>query len=438
MGAGMAGLLAARTLADHVAEVVVVERDELAPGSRPRRGVPQGRHAHLLLGRGREVIEGLLPGFTGEVVRRGGVLADVPGDGRILLGGGLLLRYRSGFDVVFASRPLLEQVVRESVGSWPGVRLQDRTDAVGLVASAGRVTGLRTRRREDGHEEVLAADLVVNAAGRSPSAVGWLADLGYPVPRQESVGIDLTYVTRTYRRRPADLDGGSFLLVSPEPPDLRGATVLVREGGLWIVALTGLLGERPPEDADGFRRFAESLPVRDLADLLDGAEPVGEPSLAHFSGSTRRRFEELRDVPEGYLVCGDAISSFNPVYGQGMTVAAEESLLLGRELERGLPGLPRRFYRAAAKVVDVPWTMAVTSDLRHPGVRGRRGLGTRVLNAYVVRLVRGARHDRVLADAFVRTNNLVASPLSLLRPSVASRVVLAGLPRRPGRWRSRR
>lgn len=426
VGASMGGLLAARVLADRFDEVVVVERDTLPATQQPRRGVPQGRHTHLLLGRGREVLEQHFPGFTSEVVDRGALVGDLTGRGRVFIRGGFLTSFDSGLDCVCASRPLLEQVVRERVMAMGNVRVLDGTDTLGLRAVADRVTGVRTRRRDAPDEQVLDADLVVGAAGRAAASVGWATELGYPAPTQEEIRVDITYVSRRYRRRPGDLQGDLFLAVTPEPPGVRAGAVLAQEDDLWIVTLIGYLGERPPEDADGFRRYAASLPTRAVADLLADAEPVGEPAVAHFPASRRRRFERLATLPEGYLVVADAISSFNPVYGQGMSVAAEESLVLARALDEGLAGLPRRFYRAAATVVDMPWTIAASSDLRFPQVPGERSVQVRLLNAYIARLLTGARRDPVLARAFTLTNNLMAGPRSLLRPAIAARVMVGG------------
>jgi 2-polyprenyl-6-methoxyphenol hydroxylase-like FAD-dependent oxidoreductase len=422
----MGGLLAARVLADHFSEVVIVDRDTLPSTKEQRRGVPQGRHVHALLARGREVLEQHFPGFTDEVIRRGGLTGDLLQDGRIFMNGGFLVSYESGLPVLCASRPLLETVTRERVARLDNVRFIDSTNAVGLSADSGRVTGLRTRPAGGGEEQQLAGALVVAATGRSPGPLRWLSELGYPVPQEEEIGVDLTYVTRTYKRRPNDLGGARFFIVTPEPPAVRSAAASAQEDDLWMVTLIGYLGERPPVDLDGFQRYARSLPTPELAELLSAAEPVGEPATAHFPASRRRRFERLDKHLDGYLVFGDAISSFNPVYGQGMAVAAEESLALGHALEHGAHGIPHRFYAAAQRIVDVPWTMAASSDLRYPDVPGERTMQIRILNTYVARLLVAARHDQVVAEAFARTNNLLDSPQSLLRPAIAARVLLGG------------
>lgn len=435
-GASMAGLLSARVLSDRFREVVVVERDRLPTGPRPRRGVPQDRHVHGLLARGRDVLEELLPGFTDEVVRHGGVTGDLAGDCRWHMNGAFLASYDSGMVGLAASRPLLESVVRSRVRALPNVRFAENTDVLGLTAAKGRVTGVRLRGRSGSDEEALAADLVVGATGRGAAAVGWLTELGYAGPVEDTVGVDLSYVTRHYRRRPGDLGGAIVLVVAAQPPDLRSAAVIAQEDDRWVVTLIGYLGEQAPGDVAGFTAYAAALPVPDVAELVSRAEPLDEPAVARFPGSRRRRWERAGALPERYVVVGDAISSFNPAYGQGMSVAAEESVVLAEALAGGLDQLPRRFFTATAKIVDVPWSLAATSDLRYPAVTGHRGPEVRLLNAYIGRLQVAARSDQVLAQAFFRVMNLLDSPQGLLRPALAARVLTGGprpawLPRLP-------
>jgi 2-polyprenyl-6-methoxyphenol hydroxylase-like FAD-dependent oxidoreductase len=420
----MGGLLAARSLADHFDEVLVVERDPVPPYTAGRRGVPQGRHAHALLARGRDLLEQHFPGFTDEVVGAGGFLGDLMEDGRYVFNGGTIVRYRSGLGLLCASRPLLESITRERVRRLPNVSIQDATVATGLTQADGRVTGLRSRGAGAGQDELLPADLVVSATGRAASAVQWLAELGHAEPPTEQIEVGITYATRRFVRRPGQLGGSALLVVSPELPLRRGGFVIAQEGDTWMVTLVGYQGERPPLDLDGFTEYAASLPVPDVADLVTRADPVGEPATAHFPASRRRAFERMPHPPEGFLVFGDGISSFNPVYGQGMTVAAEESVALGAALSAGPgDGLPRRFYATASKAVAVPWALAAGSDLRFPEVAGKRTAQTRLLNAYVARLMVAARTDQVVADAFVRVTNLLAAPQSLLRPRIVGRVL---------------
>jgi 2-polyprenyl-6-methoxyphenol hydroxylase-like FAD-dependent oxidoreductase len=430
LGGSMAGLLAARVLADAYRQVTVIDRDELPEAPGHRRGVPHGRHVHALLARGQQGLEELLPGLTAELVALGAPVGDLLADGRWYLSGHLLRQGPSGLVAVSASRPLLEGRVRARVRALPNVAFLDARDIVGLAATPDgrRVTGVRVRRRAGGgEEEPVGADLVVDATGRGSRTPVWLEALGYARPEREQVHIGLGYATRTYRMAP-DVLGGDLAVVhgaTPEHP--RGAALLALEGGRWMVSVGGILGDHPPTDPDGFLDFARSLQFPVIYQAIRDAEPLDDPVGFRFPVSVRHRYERLDPFPDGLLVVGDALCSFNPVYGQGMTVAALEALALRRHLRRGGQPSPHRFFADLAGVVDVPWDLAVGGDLRFPGVPGRRPLKNRLINGYLARLHAAAAADADLAAAFLRVAGLVAPPESLLRPAVAARVL------RPGR-----
>jgi hypothetical protein len=438
LGASMAGLLAARVLADTYAQVTVIDRDELPQASTHRRGVPHGRHIHGLLARGQQALEELLPGLTAELTAQGVPIGDMLADTRLYLSGHRLRQARTGLVVLCASRPVLEGHVRARVRAIPNVRFLDRCDILGLAATPddGRVTGVRALRRADGSaEQVVGADLVVDATGRGARTPMWLEALGYPRPREEQVRIGLGYATRTYRLPPDALGGDLAVLQAATPEHPRTGALQLLEGGRWMLTLGGILGDHPPTDPDGFLGFAGSLQFPDIYEMVRGAEPLDEPVAFRFPASVRRRYERLGRFPDGLLVVGDAVASFNPVYGQGMSVAALEALTLRRHLERGTPPQPRRFFADVARVVDVPWEIAAGGDLVFPEVQGRRTRKGRLLNAYITRLHSAAAHDAGLADAFVQVAGLVAPPQTLLYPRVAVRVLQA---HRPGGHSRRR
>jgi hypothetical protein len=192
-----------------------------------------------------------------------------------------------------------------------------------------------------------------------------------------------------------------------------------------MVTLAGMLGDHPPTDPDGFLAFARTLRFPDIYQTVRDAEPLDDPVGFRFPASVRHRYERLDRFPDGLVVMGDAVCSFNPIYGQGMSVAALEALTLRRHLQRGAEPQPRRFFGDLTRVVDVPWDIAVGGDLAVPGVQGRRTLKVRLVNAYIARLHAAAAHDASLASAFVRVAGLVAPPQTLLRPNVALRVLRA-------------
>jgi 2-polyprenyl-6-methoxyphenol hydroxylase-like FAD-dependent oxidoreductase len=427
LGASMGGLAAARVLADAYGRVSVVDRDVMpAPGVQ-RRGVPQGRHAHGLLARGREVLEELFCGLTDELVARGALYGDVQLHGRWYNEGVRLRQAPSGLNSLAVSRPLLEGQVRRRLAAFPNVGIVDGCEVAGLVATPDRrrVTGVRTLRRgAGGPEQVLEADLVVDATGRGSRSPAWLAALGYEPPEQEAVRPQIAYASAVYRRRPAEhLGGDRVVIVAATHATRRGAAMLAMENDRWIVTLFGYMGDRPPTDPDGFRAWATTLAAPDVHQVISSAELLQAPVPARFPASVRLRYERLDRFPEGYAVTGDAVCSFNPVYGQGMTVSALEALALRDCLRDGADQVGQRFFRSAAKLVDIPWGIAVGADLRFPEVQGPRTRKVRMVNAYLARLHVAAGSDPVLGRAFLRVVNLIDSPEHLMSPELAFRVM---------------
>jgi 2-polyprenyl-6-methoxyphenol hydroxylase-like FAD-dependent oxidoreductase len=429
LGASMAGLLAARVLADAYGQVTVIDRDHLPETPMHRRGVPHGRHIHALLARGQQALEELVPGLTAELVNDGVPTGDMLADARLYLSGHRLRQLHTGLGLLCVSRPVLEGHMRARVRALPSVRFLDSCDVVGLATTPDgrRVTGARVLRRADGSaEELLGADLVVDASGRGSRAPVWLEALGYARPEAEQVRIGLGYATRTYRLPPDALQGDLAVVQAATPQHPRAGAFQVLEGDRGMLTLAGILGDHPPTDSDGFLAFARSLQFPDIYEAVRGGEPLDDPVGFRFPASVRHRYERLDRFPDGLLVVGDAVASFNPLYGQGMTVAALEALTLRRHLERGVEPRPRRWFRDLARVVDVPWDMSAGGDLAFPGVQGHRTAKTRLANAYLARLHAAAADDAHLASAFVRVAGLVAPPRSLLGPRVALRVLRNG------------
>lgn len=425
IGASMGGLLAARALADHYDEVTVLERDTLPEAHEPRKGVPQGRHAHGLLARGREVLDQLFPGLSEEMVAQGAVYGDVVDEVLWFNHGVYLLNAPSALLGLLISRPMLEDGVRRRLLQLANVRLLEHSDAVEPVfdRTESRVTGLRVQlQRDSAGVETISADLVVDASGRGSHSPAWLDALGYAKPREEGVQVQIGYMTRLYCRRPEHLPGKQAVVMAGCRPGWRFGVILAQEDDRWIVTLGGYLGDRPPADEAGYIEFARSLPKPEIFEVIKDADSLTPLAPYQFSANLRRHYEELRRFPEGLLVFGDALCSFNPVYGQGMTVACTEALALQECLAAGSQGIARRFFQAASKLIDIPWQMAVGSDLQHPAVAGKRTAQLRFINWYLAKLFRAAQHDAVLATRFLEVANLMKPPPSLMAPGIALRV----------------
>lgn len=427
LGASLAGLITARVLSEAYETVTVVDRDDLPEAAQPRRGVPQSRQLHVLLARGRQALDELFDGLSDELHACGAPLVDLNAGVHWVNDGYRMRRSPSSLIGVGVSRPLLERTVRARVQKLANVRFLPATEATGLLSTDDRrrVTGVLVTPR-DGAPERLDADLVVDACGRASRSPVWLAALGYPAPAEDRVAIDVTYVTRCYERESRHLGGLLGALTNAVPQRPRTGIVAALEDDRFAVALSGVLGEQPPTDDEGFIRFADSLGVPMISSLVREAVPVGEPARMRYPASLRRRYERLRRFPLGYLVTGDALCSFNPIYGQGMTVAATEGLLLRELLAGDRDRLWRRFFRGASRLIDGPWSIAVGTDLRFPQVEGRRTVRVRLVNAYVHRLHAAARTDAVLGTAFLRVLNLVDPPHRLLRPAIVRRVLAGG------------
>jgi len=431
IGASMGGLLAARALSDFFDTVTVLERDTFPEGDVPRKGVPQGHHAHGLLARGREVIEDFFPGWTDQVVASGGIRGDIAHDVSWVGHGVTIKTAPSDLQGLLASRPMLEGHVRRRLLALPNVRAIENCTVQGLATGddGTAIRGVRVKI-DNGAEQQIAADLVVDASGRGSPSLAWLDGLGYARPEEEKIEIGIAYTTRTYRRRPGDLKGKLAAVVAGSWPNWRNGAVLFQTEDRWIVSMGGYFGDHAPDDEQMYAAYAGSMPTPEFHEIVANAEPLSDFAIYRYPANLRRRYERLERFPQNYLVFGDAMCTFNPVYGQGMTVAAQEAALLHECLCEGDADLARRFFSAAAVAIDTPWDIAVGNDLRHPQVVGPRPAKVLFINWYVGKLHMAARNDATLGNTFLRVANMQASPTRLLHPAIILRVLWGSLRRR--------
>lgn len=429
LGASIAGLLAARVLADHFERVTVLERDTLTTaGYRP--GAPQARHIHALMHGGSRVMAELFPGLLEEMRALGVPHTAWLERSRWYLGGTpMRAPQRTDLTLATPSRPLLESMLRTRVTARPNVSLRQGCQVIGLVHETGRVTGVRVVDTRSAAAEVLTADLVVDTTGRNSKTGEWLATLGYRRPAESRVAVDLGYCSRRYRRRPGDL-GGDLALTASTVPGMPGAAVLAIEDDTWHVTLSGTLGRRAPTDPQGFQEYAAGVPIPDVIELIRDAEALDDPVQHRVPDSIRRRYEDLADPPEGLIVLGDAVTSFNPIYAQGMTVAAQEAQVLASMLAAPGPLRPKRFYRRISRVIDAAWGMSTAIDLRSPQVAGERTrLGT-LFGKYLKHVQMATAVDPYVTGRLLAVINLTERPRTLLRPGVFLRVAALSAPRR--------
>jgi 2-polyprenyl-6-methoxyphenol hydroxylase-like FAD-dependent oxidoreductase len=432
LGASMTGLGVARVLSGHFERVTVVERDTL-PHERTvesRKGVPQGNHGHGLLATGYRILNGYFPGMMDELVAEGAARGDITGDFLWYQFGGWKLRADSQLGGAVASRPCIEAKVRQRVRALPNVTLVDNHDGIEPVFDRAqeRVTGFVVCDRGSGERRTLPADLVVDSSGRGSQTPKWLAAFGYGEVPESSVKVDIGYATGQFERRSGDLYGAMGAIIAGTPPlSKRGAGLFGVEDNRWVVTLGCWLRDYPPTDLAGFREWARELPTPAVYDLIKDREPLTEIYQYRFPANRQRHFEKLTRFPAGYLAIGDAICSFNPIYGQGMSVGLSEAQALDECLADGDERLAARFFARTAKIVENPWPIATGEDLRFPEVEGTRPPGSALINAYMARAHRAARKDRVVLRRFFEVANLLAAPTAMLSPAIAWRVLLGGV-----------
>lgn len=434
LGGGMAGLLAARVLSDKYADVVVVDRDKLTGTTGARNGVPHGRHAHCLVARGQQIYEELLPGLTQGMRGAGVRLGDFNGQIQWYFNGHRLAASDSGLICVSSGRPVLEQHVRQHVQEIPNVRFREQCDIVGLdtTPDTRRVTAARIQRREQGGQpEMLAADLVVDTTGRGSRMPSWLADLGYEAPPEDRIKVDLAYTTRHYRFKSNPFTHDIAINQAGTPVFPRGVfCYLLPDGQTVELSLTGVLGDHAPTDPKGFHDYIKSLPLPVHWEFVRDADPLDDPVRFKFPASVWRHYERLTRFPDGLLVMGDAVCSFNPVYAQGMTVAGMAAQTLRGHLQGTGQLNPAAFFGEIAEQIAGPWQFSAIADLGYPGVEGERTDEIRLVNQYVPAVLAAATQDPVVTDAFLRVAGLVEEPMSLMHPDIAIRVGRAMLKRR--------
>lgn len=427
LGAGLGGLLAARVLADTFDRVTVVERDTLPAAARNRQGVPQGRHVHALLPGGSNAIEELFPGLPEELVAGGASKISDYTRLRFLPDGTHRLSPLLRVEPVYQpSRPMLEAGVRARVRDLPNVAIVEGYDIIGLTVGAGpdgdRVTGARVVRRGAPNEETLPADLVVDSTGRGARTPAWLDELGYGRPAEEEVVIDVRYASRLVRLEPGAVPE-QLVVIGANADRPGGMALAAYEDDTWLFTVSGFAGHHIEPDHERMLAYVAGFAPPHVVAALRAARPLSDVATFRFRANRRRRYDRMRRFPRGLLVFGDAMCSFNPVYGQGMSVAALEAIELRDCLRRGDRDLARRFFRAAARPIDVAWRLTVGADLALPQVAGPRPRSVRLVRAYVGHLLVAAEHDPVVAARFLRVSAFLEKPPRLMTPPIVARVI---------------
>ncbi len=450
LGGSLAGLLAARALVGFADRVTVVERDVLPDGPEPRRNLPQARHVHVLWSGGARAVEELVPGVGESLLDAGAHRLAVTTDMVALAPQGWFRRWPESHHVFLCGRDLLDATVRARVLDDDRIELVERAEVLGLQGTDAAVTGVRLRGT-DGSRRTLHADLVVDATGRGSRAPHWLRELGLPEPPQRVVDSGLAYASRIYRAPEPAWHGYPMVTVQADPkadsPGRAGVLAPI-EDGCWLVSLSGTRGSEPPTDGAEFTRFArEELRHPVIADLLAGAEPLTDISITRATSNRRYYYERMPAWPENFAVIGDALAAYNPIYGHGMSVAAQSALALRDVIQSqgwGAPGLSHRIQKAVARPVAAAWDLATSQDVFYPGATDKGPtLRDRLLAAYVSRLMRTATGNGRIARRVTDVTSLERGAEALLTPTVLLATAigplkrpLSGPPLRPEEWQA--
>ena len=431
IGAGMGGLTAEGALADRFDQVLILERDTLPSEPTYRAGTPQARHVHALLLSGQRALSELFPGFEQDLARAGAVPLRVGLDVRMERPGYDPFPQRDlGWFSYAVSRPTIERAVRQRVESRANTTLRQRCRVQEVLASPNgeAVTGVRYES-ENGASETIAADLVVDASGRGALTLALLQSIGRPLPEETTIGIDLGYATCVFAiPDDASTDWKGIMTFGQAPQNSRGGLMLPLEGNRWMATIGGRHGDVPSGDAEGFLTYARSLRTPTIYNAISHAKRLDGVARYGFPESVRRHFERLDVFPRGLLPIGDAICRFNPVYGQGMSVAALEACLLKRLLEdlgqhsNPIAALAPTFFAEVQTLIETPWSVAIL-DFVFPDTRGKRPADFETTLKFGIALTRLAAEDPAVHKLTVEVQHLLR-PRSVYRdPALVQRVL---------------
>jgi 2-polyprenyl-6-methoxyphenol hydroxylase-like FAD-dependent oxidoreductase len=424
IGASIAGLMTARVLSEYFEQVTIVERDTLPSTPETRKAVPQGHHVHLLMIRGSKILNELFPGIFAELEAAGSIAISPTQDFHWNHFGYWKKQFVGPLRAHSQSRPLLEDAIRRRVAALGNIHIRwGEATSFQYDEQAHAITGLHiiSKEHETPTQEFLQANLVVDASGRGSQTSHWLKNLGYPPVEETVINVNVGYASRLYRRidtpRSWKLLG---LYPNPAGSMKRVGHLFPIEGNQWIATLSGMLGDHPPQDEAGFLQFARELSQPDIYEIIKDAEPLSPITIYKFPANRRRHYERLR-LPDRLLIVGDAAGCLNPVYGQGMTLAALEVAALRRALPRFLrtpKGFSQSSQKAIAKAMTIPWMLTTSEDFRYPEVEGTRIFGLSILQKYTEHVSRLTARDPFAAEIFYRVLNMTASPAALFHPRI--------------------
>lgn len=429
VGAGIGGLVAAKALSSYFEAVTVLERDALPSEPIVRSGTPQARQIHVLLRGGLDALIEFFPELETELEHAGAVRVRVGSQSLLEMPGfDPFPRRDLGFDYLCMTRPLVEFVVRRLVERQDNIALKSRCRVTQLLESADHAAAIGVRYDEAmERSNELAADFIVDASSRGALTLALLDRLGFPRPQETEIGIDLRYATGMFEIPSNAPRDWRAVLHRPSIQSRRGGLLVPVENNRWQVNLTGMHGEPMPESVADFVAFAGTLRTRTIHDAIEDAISVGPIYRFGFPCSLRRHFEPLDRFPDRLLPLGDVICQFNPAFGQGMSVVAQEVCVLRRLIEaRALKadpfkGLASSFFAAIQDLLAAPWAVA-ESDFVFEKTRGQRPNDFRRRLDFNSALQRVASEDATVHQIMSEVTHLLKPSSALRDPQIVEHV----------------
>ena len=421
IGGSIAGLLAAHVLSDHFKQVIIVEKDEIKNNDSIRNGTPQANHIHLLLVKGRKILEEFFPELEKDLLKKGANKIDFLEDGRYLLPSGWAQRFKSGIITFTCTRKLLEDTIRYQVEKNSKIKIQDNTAITSFANEESNNISLKTDSGK------IQADLIVDCTGRNTRSPSWLENIGYPKIKDTRVDSFVGYATRRYIT-PKDNEKNWKMLVIVNKPTSNPRTGIIYpiENNKWLVGLSGIGKNHPPIDEEGFLEFAKQLESNEIYDAIKKATPDSDIHGYQIQGSRKYHYDDMEKWPENFLVLGDAVSVFNPFYGQGITSAALSAKVLQDMLNNSKMeiGFSKKFQKRLAKAVALPWILGTSEDLRWPTTIGKRpNAVTRMMQDHAQKVMLLGPKSALATKSFLQMMHMVKTPAVIFHPVILLQLI---------------
>lgn len=429
LGGGIGGLATARVLSQYFNHVTLVERDDFTP---QKSGHKNG-YLHILQQKGINVLDSLFPNLVGELTDAGGIPLDPANDFMLFQGDVHRIRFQSDMKFLCMSRSLLTSRLSSYVHKIENLTFLQGHKVTGFIASQdGRsITGIRVKSKQtqtNSETLELKADLIVDTTGRYSKSHQWLETLGFEKPKITTIDINIYYSTCIYEINEKLLPKKTQGIITLANGDIEGGLMAPIEDKKWGVILwsfkRGLLGSNHKIFLD----FAQKLPCQDIYKVISRATPLTTPKISRIPSNHRYHYELMPRVPKGYLMLGDAVCSFHPVFGHGMSmslweVAVLNSLLKDAEHKEKTFNIEVKYYKQIARIIDAPWMLSKLLECSEHGVKQPNNIWEFLANWYVEKAIKATSVDIDIASTFLKIIMLYQSPWTLIRPDIFAKVL---------------